>query len=314
MVTSTKNIFVIVVTFNGSRWYERCFGSLFSSSVKLNVVVVDNDSQDDTVNYIRENFPQITLFPQTENLGFGKANNIGIKYALEQDADYLFLLNQDAWVEQDTIEKLLEVFERNPEAGIVAPLQLNGKGDGIDLKFLDIYLSHNNAPFYIDDLYFNRVKTDYQVQLVNAAVWLVSRKCIEKVGGFDTSLYYHYGEDFNYCQRVRYHGFKIFIAPKTLAFHDREDRKGKFTEKFENAWEKIAPLNHFANILLPDVKVEHVLYDCPRKYKRNVIKSILLLKYNRLPALKKQYEEDMKLFNKIQTSREANKKGGTVWL
>jgi GT2 family glycosyltransferase len=309
-----NNIFIIVVTFNGLHWSERCFGSLQNSEMPLQIIVVDNCSTDGTVMFLQNKYPEITLFLQTENLGFGKANNIGIKYALENGADYVFLLNQDAWIERDTIQRLLEVFEQNSEAGIVAPLQLTGKGEGIDLKFLDTYLSHGNTPFYMDDMYFNRTKTCYETQLVNAAAWLVSRKCVEKVGGFDTLLFYHYGEDWNYCQRVQYHGFKIFIAPQIIVFHDREERNGKFTPAFENRWNIIKMTLHLANILLPENDLDDQVEKVYKKYRRNVMKSILSLKFNRLKILKEQYEDDQRLFRKIKTSRDANKKGENIWL
>jgi GT2 family glycosyltransferase len=308
------NIFVIVVTYNGKCWYERCFGSLQQLETKVQTVVVDNASSDGTVAFIQEKFPEITIFPQTENLGWGKGSNIGLKYAMDNGADYVFFLNQDAWIEHDTIEKLLRVFEQNTEAGIVTALQLNGQGHGIDLKFLNIYLSHGNTPFYMEDLYFNRTKTSYEMRLVNFATCLVSRKCIEKVGGLDTSLFYHYGEDLNYCQRVKYHGFKIFLAPKVIAFHDREERQGKFTKGFENVWDKIRPILHFANILLPENNFDNHVAQVHKSYKRNVIRSVMLLKINRLCALKKQYKEDLKLLRKIKMSRDANKKGENVWL
>jgi GT2 family glycosyltransferase len=304
-----------VVTFNGLRWYERCFGSLQRSETKVQIVVVDNASSDGTVEYIQNKFPEITLFPQTENLGFGKANNIGIKYALENGADYVFLLNQDAWLERgDTIEKLLEVFEQNSEAGIVAPLQLAGTGEKIDINFLDIYLSHKNMPFFIDDLYFGRTKTGYETQLVNAAAWLVSRRCIEKAGGFDTSLFYHYGEDWHYCQRIQYHGFKIYLVPKAIVYHDRYERNGKFTKGFENAWKKNESILYFANIHMTENDFENQIIQLHKRYKLTNIKSVLQLKIKQLFSLKKKHSEEIQLFEKIKKSREINKKGGIVWL
>jgi GT2 family glycosyltransferase len=287
---------------------------LRNSETPLQIIVVDNCSTDGSVEFLQKNYPEITLFPQTENLGFGKANNIGIKYALENGADYVFLLNQDAWIERDTIQKLLEIFEQNSEAGIVAPLQLDGSGNGIDLNFLNIYLSHDNTPFFIDDLYFNRTKTCYETQLVNAAAWLVSRECIEKAGGFDTSLFYHYGEDWNYCQRVKYHGFKIFLAPKIVVFHDRADRNGKFTQAFENAWDNIEPKIHLGNILMPENDFDNQVVRARKTYKKTIIKSVLRLKIKQIFLLKKKRAEEIQLLKKIKASRERNKKGGMLWL
>ena len=89
-------VFVIIVTYKGKRWYDRCFGSLRQSTIPLQTIVVDNASNDGTVDYIRENYPEIYLIESKENLGFGKGNNLGLRYALDHGCDYVFLLNQDA--------------------------------------------------------------------------------------------------------------------------------------------------------------------------------------------------------------------------
>ena len=93
---SSKKIFVIIVTYKGHQWYERCFASLCNSEYPVQTIVIDNASNDGTVEYIRKYFPEIHLIESKENLGFGRANNIGMRYALDHGCDYVFLLNQDA--------------------------------------------------------------------------------------------------------------------------------------------------------------------------------------------------------------------------
>ncbi|MDR1782732.1 MAG: glycosyltransferase family 2 protein [Dysgonamonadaceae bacterium] len=322
-------IFAIIVTHNAKRWIDRCFGSLVASSVELEIVVIDNASTDETVEYLKKKFdfviagfdPQSSshsgdcgicrndannvIFPQSENLGFGKANNIGIKYALDNDADYVFLLNQDAWIEEDTIEKLLSL----SVSGITAPMQVDAEGKNLDLKFQQIYLSEENASGLINDLYFNRLKPYYEANLVNAAAILISRDCIEKVGGFDTSLFYHYGEDWNYCQRVKYHRFKIVIAPQIKVIHDREERQGKFSANFENAWESIEPKVRLGNILMPDSEFEVQIKHLHKIRIFKILKAVFTLKPNRIRGLQKEID-----FDKIRESRRINKKGSMVWL
>ena len=110
-------LFAIVVTYKGYRWYERCFTSLRQSTIPVQTIVVDNASNDGTVEYIKEYFPEIHLIDSGENLGFGRANNIAMRYALDQGCDYVFLLNQDAWVEPDTFERLVKIHQRHPGYG-----------------------------------------------------------------------------------------------------------------------------------------------------------------------------------------------------
>jgi GT2 family glycosyltransferase len=217
------NIFVIVVTYNGMQWYDRCFGSLRTSSIRVKAVVVDNASTDDTVSYIKTNYPEIYLIESSKNLGFGKANNIGLKYALEHDVDYVYLLNQDAWVEFDTIEILIQCHKNNPAYGILSPVHVTASKKKLDPVFAEA-CSNSQCPGLISDLYFGTLKEVYDIISVMAAHWLISLKCLKTVGGF-AHIFPHYGEDNNYLHRVKYHNFKVGIVPIVKAVHDREFRK-----------------------------------------------------------------------------------------
>lgn len=222
-------------------WLDKCLGSIDFSKYKA--VVIDNNSTDDTVSYIKANFSEVILFEEKENLGFGKANNKGINYALEQGAEYFFLLNQDAWVMPDTLDKLYEVSKKHPEYGILSPIHLSGKGNALDYSFSN-YIAPIKCKDLYSDLYFkNFTKEIYELGFVNAAAWLLTRNCIETVGGFSPS-FFHYAEDSNYCQRVNYHNLKIGILPQTTINHDREQRtENKYFEDFKIVQKKIAVLH-----------------------------------------------------------------------
>ena len=86
--------YVIVVTYNGSKWIDKCFGSLVNSTIPLQIFAVDNGSSDGTPDIIRSKFPSVQVIENKENLGFGQANNIGIRQAYDAGADYVFLLNR----------------------------------------------------------------------------------------------------------------------------------------------------------------------------------------------------------------------------
>ncbi len=225
----------IIVTYNGMKWYRKCFDSLKDSSVPVEIVVIDNKSSDQTISFIKENYPEIHLIDSKENLGFGKANNIGLRYALEQNADYVFLLNQDAWVRPDTIEKLIGKMQENTEYGILSPIHLDGTEQNLDFNFSYYILPDRCPGGLISDLVTKRKPEDkiYPVKFVNAALWLVSRQCIETVGIFDP-LFPHYGEDENYIQRLEYHNKKVGLYPEVFGIHDRnrsEWRKPSFVNK-----------------------------------------------------------------------------------
>ena len=213
---------VIIVTYNGSHWIRDCLGSLRASVVPLDVVAVDNRSTDDTVAIIQQDFPEVQVVESGENLGFGRGNNVGMKMALDQNYDYAFLLNQDAWIDPGTVETLIEVHQQHPEYGIVTPMHLNRDETKLDRNFANYLYQSDNLSLLSDALVPEATPCDvYTVGFVNAAAWFISRACLRAVGGFDP-LFPHYGEDQDYVQRVVYHGFRVGFTPRTKIVHDRE--------------------------------------------------------------------------------------------
>lgn len=215
---ATSKVCVIIVSYNFEPWIYKCLNSLRSSTLKLNIVVVDNSSQDKTCEIIKNEFPEITLFENKQNLGFGKANNIGIEYAIKNGFDYVFLLNQDAWIEADAMDSLLEAAVKHKEYGILSPIHLNGKGADFDKGFAN-YLSLNS----LEDV--KNTKTQIiNTKFVNAAMWLIPLSVIKETGGF-APLFSHYGEDVNLAQRIRKNGYKIGVITSAIGYHDREFRE-----------------------------------------------------------------------------------------
>jgi GT2 family glycosyltransferase len=212
-------IFVIIVTYKGMRWYDKCFGSLRESTIPLQTVVVDNTPGDEDAAYIKTHFPEVYLIKTNENLGFGRANNLGMRYALDNGCDYVFLLNQDTWIEKDSIAKLAEVADKNPEYGILSPMHLNAEHTVVN-AIIGIGKEYRNEKL-LSDLYLNKVNDVYETNYVNAAAWLLPRKTLEFVGGFDP-IFKHYEEDDNYLNRVIFHGMKIGICPKAQITHDHQ--------------------------------------------------------------------------------------------
>ena len=188
-----KRLLVIIVTYNGMRWLERCLDSVTGSTVPADLFVCDNGSTDGSADYVESRLPGARLVRAGENLGFARANNLGFKCALENGYDFVYLLNQDAWVQRDTFEKLLGAFDSG-NWGILSPLQMKPDLAEPDRRFK----RHYHGPMASVD----RV---YPVRFVMAAHWMVSAGCLRKTGFFSPA-FTHYGEDNNYCDRVRYHG------------------------------------------------------------------------------------------------------------
>lgn len=216
-VNNPPKIAVIVVTFNGEKWINRCLGSLLSSTFIPYVIVIDNASSDATAELISA-FPGVELIQSASNLGFGSANNIGLNRAIAIGAEYAMLLNQDAYVEADAIEKLIGTSSKLPsDIGLITPLHLSYEGDEIEHQFLKHYLARQQLPFF-SDLLFNSLKEFYVPLASNAAAWLIPRSTLLKVGGFDP-LFFMYGEDDDYRARVDYHQLKTALIPGARIRH-----------------------------------------------------------------------------------------------
>jgi Predicted glycosyltransferases len=213
---------IIIVTYNAMAWIDKCLTSSYEQGLPTDVFVVDNGSTDGTQDYIKTNFPEAFFFQSGINLGFGKANNLGFEYALKNGYDYVYLLNQDAWLEKDTIQQLVAIQKRYPKYGILSPVQMTK-----DFKFIDRNLTKSlggdDCPHLISDLYNNTLKDVYSIKFVMAAHWLISCDCLKIIGGF-APIFPHYGEDDNYIQRALFFNYQVGICPHLKVVHDRGDR------------------------------------------------------------------------------------------
>lgn len=302
-------ILTIIVTYNGLQWYERCFSSLQRSTIPVDIMVVDNASQDGTADWIAAHYPEINLIRSDKNLGFGQANNIGMRYALDNGYDYVFLLNQDAWLHtNDCIERLVQVAENHPEYMIMSALWLYGSGERITKgsKQHMIALERIGNDF-VSDLYLGReLKEVYETDYIGAAAWLLPRKTLEQIGGFDP-LFFHRGEDDNYMQRVHYHGGKIGLCAKACICHDIEERPTNYDAEHEN-WNK--------NMLieLADINNEKSLAQWKKQYLSKALKQIAYFHWHAAISNLRIWRYIDKQQNAVENSKETNKSVGKNWL
>ncbi len=304
-----KQNYIIIVTFNGMKWLPKCL----ESTRPYPVIVVDNNSTDGTTDFIKSNHSDIIILKQKENLGFGQANNIGISYALKEGAEHIFLLNQDAYLKDNCLDILIDFQKANKEYGILSPIHLNGTGTGLDANFSNYLNYAGNKDFFSDYVLNKSIKPIYTVPFVNAAGWLISRECLENVGGFDP-VFFHYGEDDNYCQRVDHHGFKIGVVPEAKLLHDRENRTGPEIlygdKKYFQSMERQLKLK-YGDINKPwDPELDNII----RKRKNAWLKTTIKLEFKRASFFRNEYLMLQRIKSEISLSRKTNKSQGLHYL
>jgi GT2 family glycosyltransferase len=301
------NIYCIVVTYNGAKWVDKCFGSLVNSTIPLKILAIDNGSTDDTLDLLRENFASVEVIKTGKNLGFGKANNIGLRIALNDNADFVFLLNQDAWVSPDTIAGLIKHSKSNKEYGILSPVHLSGAGTCLDYRF-SLCCNEKDCPGFLSDVFLKTPKDIYTINFVNAALWLISKDCLLKVGLFDP-IFPHYGEDDDYINRVKGHGFKVGISPLFVGYHNREDRP--FSEKRDKVLRYLGYLSILKDINKSFVAANILVLSV---WMKNIIRFAIKLKWMLVCSEIKSFIRLLFSYYEIVKKRKISKRHGAFLL
>jgi GT2 family glycosyltransferase len=219
----TPEISVVVVTFNALPWIERCLESVRGSEV----IVVDHGSTDGTIALVLERFPEVRLIEQ-ENRGMGGGNNAGMRVA---EGRYAFLLNSDAWVVDDGIERLAAYAEAHPDVAVVGPRLTNTDGTlqpslrgfptlwrlATEYFFLRKLAPRTRAfnAFYGGGFRYDRAAA---VESLYGAALLVRRDAADEVGLFDES-FFMFSEETDLLYRFRQAGWRIAFCPDGEVVH-----------------------------------------------------------------------------------------------
>ena len=301
--TFHPEIYVVAVCRNEERYIENFILSLIRSTYPVHIVIVDNASSDNTAAITEKYLTDIVLLRQNENTGFGVANNIGIQYALNHGADYLFLLNVDMTIAPDTVFKLMNTAGAHPEYGIISPVCLNFSKDRLESMFYESLTVKDalkkDVRLYISELYMKKTHTQdiYDISFINAAHWFMSAAVLKQTGGFDPVFFPIYNEDDELCVRVLKHGFRIGFIPDAVVYHDTEDRGSS----------KLPPVHP---ILIRDyAKILH--HSSFLIYYRFMILSVLRLIKNILLFRRENFQFNMHYFRELLRRRAYLKNG---WL
>ena len=254
-MSANKKIAIILPTYNGKSFLPDCLKSLDNQDYPqdlLTIIVVDDNSQDGTVEYLQENYPQIKIISNQKNRGFAAVNNQGHLLAQKYNPDYLVLLNQDTIVEPNWLKSLIGTMLSEENIAIVQPKILlhpetkliNSFGNSIHFLGFGFCNYYRHA----DDL---PASHPFELPYASGAACLIDIKALDKVGLFD-DRFFMYHEDVDLGWRLRLAGHKIMFDPLAVVYHKYNYSKAvyKFYHMDRNRWIVMLQNYHWATLLL----------------------------------------------------------------
>lgn len=218
------DISFIIVSYNAKGYLINCIKSMYDTTKELNIeiIVVDNSSMDGSAKAVEIKFPEVIVIKQKENLGFAKANNIGIKIATGK---YLCLVNSDVKILSACIQKLYDYIEKHPNIGMIAPKTLNG--DGTLQKAIWKFPSVRRTIFAVFGIQFlfPKLGVEYgeighikEVDCLAGSFWMIPQHILKEVGLLDERFFF-YGEDIDWCKRFHVAKYKVIVYPDAEIIH-----------------------------------------------------------------------------------------------
>lgn len=218
---------VVLVSYNTAKMTIDALDSLFESKVnfELEVIIIDNASSDNSVALIKKHYPHLTLIENKKNVGFGRANNQALDV---MKGDYLLLLNTDAFVQADTLQKTVDYIESHPDCGLLG-VRLLGS-DGVLQPSCRYFPTQFNL--FADRMGLHRLfpsiqlvddpNTDHNItqecDWVPGCYYLLRKKTIDEVGLFDP-LYFLYSEEVDHCFSIKKAGWQVVYFADTDVVH-----------------------------------------------------------------------------------------------
>ena len=220
---------IVIVSYNVCSYLEQCLQSVQTAleGIDGEVFVVDNHSDDDSVEVVRNRYPWVRLIANRENQGFARANNIAIT---QSEGEYVLLLNPDTVVEPDTLRKVLQFMDEHPKAGGVGVMMHQEDGTKAPesrralptpwvacLKMLGF-----TKRYYMSFLSWNEPA---RIEVISGAFCLLRRKAIDEIGLLDED-FFMYGEDIDLSYRLLKGGWENWYVPASIIHY-----KGRSTRK-----------------------------------------------------------------------------------
>ncbi|MEG9437701.1 glycosyltransferase family 2 protein [Edaphobacter sp. HDX4] len=214
-MTSTPKVACVLVNWNGWQDTVDCLDALkLNDYPNLKIIVVDNGSTNDSVSRIRASHPDILLLESSKNLGFAGGNNIGMRYALSDKAEYIWLLNNDTKPAQDSLSRLVAKARTDPKIAAVASVCYYADNPSTVQVWagakVNLWIGYARN--------FTEPQSDQSLDALYGASMLIARPALEQVGLLDEG-FFHYWEETEFSVRLRNAGWRLAAAPESRILH-----------------------------------------------------------------------------------------------
>jgi GT2 family glycosyltransferase len=214
-----QKAYVVIPNWNGADRIRACLDSLRDQTAQNQIVVVDNGSVDESVEIIEKEYPEAVLIRHPHNKGFAGGVNAGIRYAIEKDAKYVALLNNDAVADRDWLRNLVDFLEANPKAGIATSKICDDKKTHLDSTG-DLYTIWGLPyPRGRGEEFTDKYDRDTWVFGASGGASLYRVKTLEQIGLFDEDFFAYY-EDVDISFRAQLAGWKVAYVPSAVVYHE----------------------------------------------------------------------------------------------
>lgn len=215
-----KDLSIIIVNYNGKKYYNKCIQSIQEklSHINYEIIVFDNNSSDDSISYLNNNFPEVITIKSEENLGFGKGNNEAVKYS---KSDTILLLNNDTII-QDDFSELINFVKSDSKVGAVGINMLDKNKEYLipGGKFPNITscFKIKNGAYSGDFQNGEFTKPYYKVDWIGGSFMLMRKEIYTEINGFDED-YFMYVEDVDLCKKIVDKGYQNYFFSKYAYIH-----------------------------------------------------------------------------------------------
>ncbi len=216
-------VFIIILNYNGKDFIAKTLSSVFKLDYpNFRVLLVDNNSTDGSLELAKLNFSKAVFIKNNANLGFSSGNNVGIKYALEREADYVLLLNYDTEVRADFLTNLVASMKKDDKIGIGSPVILSKAVSRVWFsggKIAWLKMKTWQEEEEREEDYF---KSDY----ISGCSMIIKAEVFKKIGLLDED-YFLYWEDADFSLKARRAGFKLVVSAKSRIYHWEKSEETK---------------------------------------------------------------------------------------